>query len=134
MTLAAAIDAVLPVLRAEAEGRMSETVTVGVFVDTTDPATGNPVRTATETRYSGKARIRYASRDVQNADVPGQPVSVQDPYLSVPVGTPAFRVGDEVVVTAAKHDSALVGRTYVVQGRSAAGQVTASRYPLTELS
>lgn len=121
----------LSVLRAEAESRMTETVTGGLYEDGHDQ--GDATSALVTERYSGKARIRYASRAVLNA---GQtaPLAVLEPVLSIPVGSPELFDGDEVVVTASTDDVALVGRRYKVQGRGNAGQTTAHRYLLQELT
>lgn len=138
MTLGSDIDAALPLLRAQAESRMSETVTVGSFRDGTDEATGDPVREPVTERYAGKARIRYGSLAAQStstgADQIGQPVVVQAPYLSVPWGSPRLFEGDEVVVSASGSDPLLVGRVYTIAGNAVIGAVTAHRYSLTELA
>lgn len=122
----------LPGLRAEAESRMTETVTVGLFRDGTDPVTLAPTRTLVEKRYEGPARIRWGSREVTNANGPSMPVTVQEPYLSVPFGSPRFFDRDEVRVDGSP-DAVLVGRVFAVQGDAVAGQVTAHRYPMREL-
>lgn len=116
-----------------AESRMSEDVTVGSFKDDVDEETGEPIRVPVVSRYSGEARIRWGSREVTNADAPMMPVTVQEPYLSVPVGTPLLHDNDEVLVVASESDEILVGRRFRVQGFPVAGQVTAHRYPLEEL-
>ncbi|QWY84590.1 head-to-tail stopper [Microbacterium phage Footloose] len=116
-----------------AESRMSEDVTVGSFTDGVDEETGEPIRVPVVSRYSGGARIRWGSREVTNADAPMMPVTVQEPYLSVPVGTPLLHDNDEVLVVASESDQILVGRRFRVQGFPVAGQVTAHRYPLEEL-
>lgn len=122
----------LPVLRAEAESRMRENVTVGLFEDGTDPLTGDPVRVLVTERYTGKARIRWGSREVTNANAPSMPMTVQEPYLSVPFGTARFFDDDEVRVNSSP-DPILVDREFRVQGDAIAGQVTAYRYPMEEL-
>lgn len=132
MTLGGDIASALPGLRAEAESRMSETVQVGRFTDGTDPVTGDPTRVLEAARYEGKARIRWGSREVSNSDAVSSPVGSQEPYLSVPFGTGRFWADDEVLVTGSS-DPLLVGRQFRVQGAAVAGQVTAYRYPLTEL-
>lgn len=132
MTLGADIDAALPGLRAQAESRMAEKVTVGRFEDGTDETTGNPTKVLVTSRYVGKARIRWGSREVTNADAPSMPITVQEPYLSVPFGTVLLLDNDEVRVDASS-DPILVGRTFRVQGYPIAGAVTAHRYPLEEL-
>lgn len=126
------IAAALPGLRAEAESRMRDTVQVGLFADGTDEATGDPTRVLVAERYAGIGRIRWGSREVTNADGPSMPVTVQEPYLSVPFGTARFFDDDEVHVTVSE-DPILVGRKFRVQGDAIAGQVTAYRYPLEEL-
>lgn len=132
MTLGGDVAAALPGLRAEAESRMTDAVQVGRFKDGTDPVTGDPTRVLDVERYSGKARIRWASREVSNSDATGSPVGSQEPYLSVPFGTARFWADDEVHVTAST-DPILVDRQFRIQGAAVAGQVTAYRYPLTEL-
>lgn len=124
----------LPELRAQAESRMTETVVVGLYTDTTDPVTLNPVRTLTTERYSGPGRIRYVSSVVGEPTGPGGPISEQAPVLSVPAGSAEIHDGDEVEVSASSADSLIVGRRYQVTGVAAAGQVTANRYRLKELS
>lgn len=122
----------LPGIRAEAESRMDETVLVGRFKDGTDEATGDPTRVMETERYTGKARIRWGSREVSNSSAVGSPVGTQEPYLSVPFGTERFFNEDEVECTASP-DPILVGRRFQIQGAPVAGQVSAYRYPLTEL-
>lgn len=112
---------------------MTETVTVGLFRDGTDPVTGDPTRVLVEARYTGKARIRWTSREVTNAQGPGMPFTVQEPFLSVPFGTPRFFDDDEVRVDGSASDPILVGRQFSVQGDAIAGQTSAHRYPLQEL-
>ena len=119
--------------REMAESRMSETVTVGLFRDGTDPATGDPTRVLVEERYTGRARIRWNSREVTNASGPGMPYTIQEPFLSVPFGTPRFFDDDEVHVSASVADPILVGRHFRIQGDAIAGQTSAHRYPLEEL-
>lgn len=128
------IAAALPELRAHAESRMTETATVGVYVEGTDVITGDPTRVLQTQRYAGKGRLRWASRDVSAHVGPGQPMSVQEPYWSVPYGTPRLQVDDEVVVTASAADPLLVGRRFRITGAPVAGQVTAHRYPIEEVT
>jgi hypothetical protein len=123
----------LPGLRAEAESRMTDTVDVGLFEDGTDETTGNPTRVLVTERYSGKARVRLPSQNVTNAQAPSMPVAVQEPVLSIPWGSPRVFIGDEVLVTASD-DPVLVGRRFRVQGNAQAGQTTAHRYPLQEIT
>lgn len=132
MSIGDDIAAALPELRAQAESRMTETVTVGLFRDGTD-ANGDATRVLVEERYSGPARIRWTGRGVTNAQAPAMPVTVQEPVLSVPHGSPRLYDRDEVLITASTADPILIGRQVWIQGDAIAGQVTATRYPLTEL-
>lgn len=116
-----------------ADSRMSETVLVGKFRDGTDPDTKEATRVLETERYTGKARIRWGSREVSNSQATGSPVAMQEPYLSVPFGTARFFTNDEVECSASP-DPLLVGRRFKLSGAAAAGQVSAYRYPLEELS
>ncbi len=116
-----------------ADSRMSETVLVGKFRDGTDPDTKEATRVLETERYTGKARIRWGSREVSNSQATGSPVAMQEPYLSVPFGTARFFTDDEVECSASP-DPLLVGRRFKLSGGAAAGQVSAYRYPLEELS
>ena len=132
MTLGSDIEGALPGLRAEAESRMKETVQVGRFRDGVDEESGDPTWVLVTERYTGKARIRLGSREVTNANAPSMPITVQEPYLSVPFGTPRFFDNDEVLIVSSD-DPILTSRRFRVQGNAVAGQVTAHRYPLEEL-
>jgi len=112
---------------------MWETVLVGKFRDGTDPDTKDATRVLETERYTGKARIRWGSREVSNSQATGSPVAMQEPYLSVPFGTARFFTDDEVECSASP-DPLLVGRRFKLSGAAAAGQVSAYRYPLEELS
>lgn len=116
-----------------ADSRMSESVLVGKFRDTTDPDTLDPVREIDVKRYEGKGRIRWGSREVSNSQATGSPVAMQEPYLSVPFGTTRFFTDDEVECSESP-DPLLVGRRFKISGGAGAGQVSAYRYPLEELS
>lgn len=113
--------------------RMSETVVVGKFVDGTDPVTLEPSRVLEQERYTGMGRIRWNSREVSNSQATGSPVAMQEPYLSVPFSTARLFTDDEVECTASP-DPLLVGRRFKISGAAGAGQVTAYKYPLEELS
>lgn len=115
-----------------AESRMTETVTVGLYKDSTD-ANGDPIRVLVTERYTGPGRVKWASINVTNTDGPGGPVTVQEPFLSIPYGSPRLFDRDEVRVTGSTADAILVGRSLVIQGDAVVGQTTAHRYPLREL-
>ena len=133
MTLGGDIAFALVGLRAAAVSRMTETVLVGRFRDGTDPVTGDPTRVLVTKRYEGVGRIRYAERSVLNTGIAG-PIAVQEPFLSIPHGSPACGDGDEVEVLTSTDDPILIGRRYKIQGSARAGQTTAHRYLLQEPS
>lgn len=121
--------------RTWAVARMTETVTVGIYADSTSPTTGDPVRTLTTSHYSGAGQIKYPSLTVSETSGAGQQVGSADVVLKVPVGSAnAVRPGDEVLVSASSVDGSLVGRRFRVKAWPQSGQVTAHRFPLEELS
>lgn len=126
--------AALPGLRSQAVSRMTETVTAGTFTDGVDPATGAPIRVPADERYAGIGRVRYPTSTVSDRDGTGQVVQSQDLILSIPTGSARLFEGDEVLVVSSSADDLLVGRRYQIAGSAQAGQTTAHRYPLTELS
>lgn len=130
--IGADVAAALPELRAQAESRMSETVVAGWLVDGTDPNSGEPTQVVQAPAYEGPGRIRWASSTVSDAQGSGEPISVQEPVLSIPVGSPRLLDGMAVVVSASTVDGLLVGRVFTVQGSPVSGQVTAARYLLEE--
>ena len=120
--------------RARATLLMTETVTVGVTSTTVDPNTLENV-TVTTARYTGIGRIKFPSLAVSESATLGQALVSQQVQLHVPVGEGVtIQEGDTVTVTASSADPSLVARTFRVAGRPHAGQVTAHRYPLEELS
>lgn len=127
------IGSALTLGRAMAERRMTETVKVGKLDLKSDETTNKPSKSIPSPRYADKGRIKYESLAVSERDGPGQPVSTQTPFLSVPTGTALFPEGDAVQVTASLVDGALVDRWYRIAGAPQAGQTTSLRYPLTEL-
>lgn len=119
--------------RRHARARMTETVTVGLFTDGTDNATGDPTRDLVIERYTGSARIKYPSLGVTPITTTSQDATAQQLLISVPTGSTPLHKGDEVVVSASTVDGSLVGRRYSVEGAPQAGQTTSLRYPLKEL-
>lgn len=118
--------------RRSAEGRMTDTIACGLFYDATDETTGDATRTLATPRYTGIARIKWGSREVTNLNGVSSPVAVQEPFLSIPFGSPRLHVNDEVQITGTE-DPILIGRSFRVAGAPQAGQTTAHRYPLEEL-
>jgi len=135
MSLGWDLAASLPALRAQANGRMTETVTAGHFTDGVDEATGNPTRIPVgEPLYEGPARVKYTDNAVRNAEGASQLVTTQDVTVSLPHGSVVLPEGTDIAVTFSTADWSLVGRAYKVDGSPTLGQSTAHRYPVTELS
>jgi len=129
------IDATLPFLRGQAESRMKETVTFSRVTGevTTDPDTLEVVEVR-ETVATTVARIKYRTLNVQDRDQGTQLIALQSPEVHVPFGAaPTVRTDDRVQVTASD-DPTLVGRLFRVTGRPQAGQTTAHRFPVEEIS
>lgn len=124
--------------RAFANDLMTEQVRVGPAKDGVDPTTGDPTRELSATRYGGEdgapARIKYVADSVSESRGTGDPVAVQRPILKVPSGTAHLPEGDAVLVVSSEVDGILAGRWYRIAGAPDAGQTSAHRYPLTELS
>lgn len=134
MNLGQDIRAALPLIQAQANSLMTETVIAGIPEDGTDPVTGDATQAIPEARYEGRARVKYNSSVVSDSGVTGALVKVQNITIKLPVQGTVLEEGDLIEVTASDVDDSLVGRKYIVQGAPDAGQVTAHRYPVTELS
>lgn len=113
---------------------MTETVTVGLFEVGTDPVTLDPTRVLVESYYEGKARIKFPSLNVSTSSDTSQTVNTQQPYLSIPSGSPVIPEGAEVLVTASTVDPLIVGLAFTVEGVPQSGQTTSHRYPLEGVS
>ncbi len=124
--------------RLAAAKRMTEKVRVGPAVDGLDPETGDPTLEITDTRYGGDegapGSIKYVADSVSEGRGTGDPVAVQRPILKVPHGTVLLPEGDAVLVVSSAVDEILTGRWYRIAGTPDAGQTSAHRYPLTEIS
>lgn len=112
---------------------MTEQVTIGSFKDGV-ASDGSPTRVPETTRYSGIGRIKYESLAVSDSNGSGSPAATQTPFLSIPSSSPRAFEGDEVLVGSSSADDTLVGRQYKIAGVAQAGQTSAHRYPLEELS
>jgi hypothetical protein len=124
----------LPVLRAQAESMMLDTITItrpGAV--TTDPATGQVVA-AGEPVYSGKARWKPATSQATTTDTAGTAVISSTPgEVHVPTSTPYVpQPGDVIVCTASTLNPHLVGARTVVKGRVVGSAVTAYRIPVED--
>ena len=123
--------------QAQANARMTESVTVGIMVksETIDESTGQYPQVF-ESHYAGpngdhRARVKFPTLTVSERTPGGQTIAVQDVMLSLPVGfSSAVRIDDIVTVTSSTVDPDLVGRTFRIKGDAQSGQVSAHRFPV----
>lgn len=134
MSLGYDIAQALPGLRAEAESRMSETVTVGRFELVRPPGSLETVLTLVETYYTGIARLKFPYASTATKNPVGQQMAETNIVLSVPASTAQMPTGAGVRVDGSSADETLVGRMLRVDGPAQAGQTTAHRYPVVEES
>lgn len=128
------LDGVLAMGRVHAEARMTETIRFYSVTGTVvNPTTLVSVETTVE-HYNGVARVHYPVGAVQQTDSAGQFVALQDLIISIPVGSVAIPDDAIGVVSASTTDASLIGRKYRVKGAPSAGQVTAHRFPVEEIS
>lgn len=124
--------------RAAANARMTELVRVGPAVDGVDEQSGDPTVDIENAVYGGSegaiGQIKYVAESVSESAGTGQSLAVQRPILKVPYGSPILSEGDAVVVVSSNSDQILDGRWYRIAGAADAGQTTAHKYPLIELS
>lgn len=134
MTLASAIAAALPQLRAEAEARMTSTCTATtpgepVWDDVAGEYTPGPVTTL----YTGPCRLRMGNPAPQNADAGETTWAVDRGVLSLPISdaTSADVVdGALVTITANPNDPAVVGLELTVLAGHFQTDSTARRLPV----
>lgn len=120
--------------RRVADSIMTETVEIGLYGDGVDAETGEATRVLVESRYVGKARVKYPSYAVAEQSPASQPIAQQDVVVSIPSGSGPVFQGDEVHVTASDVDPRVVGRRFAVKGQPLAGQTTAYRIPTIEMT
>lgn len=121
--------------RTRTQERFTETLTAYTTTRVLDEETGE--YTATEvTVHAGVAgEVKYPSLTVRERDQGAQVPAVQDIMIRVAVAaTPDVVVGTMWRVTASTSDDSLVGRVFRTKGNPQAGNVTAHRYPVEEVS
>lgn len=114
--------------------RMSETVHAYLVTGTTvDPVTFVSVETTT-TVYDGPARVKYSTPREAEKEQGTQVGSVRYVDVSFPSGTSGVVKDVFISITASTADAGLVGRKYRVSGLGEAGQTTALRVTVDEVS
>ena len=127
-----ALAGVLVLARAQAELRMTETVTAGLYELVADVGTLGTVRLLVESFYTGPAQVKYPSMAVSEQSAQGQQFVAQDIVVKVPVSAVLIPEGAEFVVLTSSVDAHLVGRVFRVKGSPQSGQVSSHRYPVEE--
>jgi hypothetical protein len=120
--------------RARANARMTETVLIETVVPgDPDPVTLDPTEVRTPT-YSGPARVVYPPTVLVRDEVlASQLLAKQEVRVDLPAGT-VVATDQQVTVTASAADVGMVGRVFRIKGAGTAGQTTALRVPVEELS
>lgn len=137
MTLADAIQAELPNLRREAEGRMLDTFACRYrgAGTTQDETTGREIPTW-PTRFSTPGRLtsRSGTPGTRTVEVAGVQVAQASLELHLPISAPLVSQGDVFECLTAADDLQLVGLVYRVVGPAAASQKTARRLDVVEVA
>ena len=136
MSLGAETLAALPFFKAQAVSRFTETFTFyksGPAVVNPDTLVSAPSETVIHAAVAG--RVKYPTSTVSESTAVGQRFAEQDVQVHVAVGAAPLVCADHFCrVTASVVDPGLVGRVYRVKGSPQAGQVTAHRFPVEEVS
>ena len=111
---------------------MSETITATTSVESVDPTTLQPV-VVTTTHLTSKARVKYAFSRVTDRETGTQTVGVEEVEIHFPSGT-VIDPDWVLTVTASTADAGIVGRVYRAKSRGVAGQTTALRVAVEEVS
>lgn len=123
----------LPGLRREAESRFTETVVFFTASEETDPETLDVVAVESPIGETA-ARVKVNATQRRDVESGGQHPVLSRLEVHVAVGSVDAPTGSFVRVVASTADSSLVGNVYRVSEPHAAGNVTAWRYPVEEVS
>jgi hypothetical protein len=124
---------VLGMGRRQADSRMKEEVTAYTVTTVVDPVTFEDVDTTVDV-YTGVARVKYPTLIVREHEQGTQAAAVQALEVHFPSGTTGIAKDVLIRVDASTADAGLVGRIYRARGLGAAGQTTALRVPVAEVS
>ncbi len=138
MTLGADIAETLPLLRAEAEGRMVDacTITAAGEGDTTfDPDTGTYTDAADTTVYTGKCEVQISDGlTAEQSEAGGTQIGVVRVTVKIPVSATAVHRGHVVTITAATNDPTLVGQRFTVIGGHGKTYATSRRLQVERIT
>lgn len=137
MSLSIDIQAALPALRAEAEGRMISACTITRAGETTvDPETGLETP-ATTTIYTGICELQFKDDQALPVLADGQVLASQSPVLKLPVdadGSGAVEVDDIAEITGNPFDTSMIGLKVRIAGVHFKTFATARRFPVEAVS
>ncbi len=99
---------------------------------TVDPVTGHPTQSTTQL-YAGQCRVQQAQAQATAEDVGQDHLLLLRLEVQLPVdGTEGLKVGDQIEITAARHDQDLVGRIFLVHDLAHATEKTSRRVQCVE--
>jgi len=134
------IHGVLNLGRGMTEDRFTETLeafteTKVLDEDPESPTAGEYVTTENVVYTDMPGRVKFPTLTVREREQGAQVPAIQDVAVHVAVGSaPLVVVNTLWRVTASTADPALVGRVFRTKGLPQAGQVTASRFPVEQVS
>jgi hypothetical protein len=140
MTLAAAIEAELPYLRAEAEANMTSTCLVtkdGAGDPTFNETTGQYTDPARVTVYEGKCRLQVTAiiAGSVDSDAGERLTTTQEAELQLPIGgTDDVAVDHQVKILTNPLDPALEDRVFSIVARHEKSQATSRRVRVVEVT
>jgi Family of unknown function (DUF6093) len=127
-------DSVLALGRTAAEAGMVDTCVIRrVTGRATNRDTGAPVVTyLTPDVYTGKCRVQQLQVQSQQHDAGQDYLLLLRLDVQLPMSVTGLKVGDEITITASRHDADLVGRTFLVRDLAHKSEATARRVQCTE--
>lgn len=137
MTLVNDIRATLPLLRAEAEGRMVDacTITRGGGADTFNPTTGVYTTPAGTTIYTGKCEVQISDGlNARETDAGGTEVTLSRLTVKIPISAEGVQVDDIITITSSLLDPDLVGQSYRVMAGFAKSFATCRRLQVERIT
>lgn len=126
---------VLAMGRTQAVARFTETLTAFYTTSILNPATGVYEDTEVVLYANVLGRVKFPGMTVSEREQGAQVPAVQDVQVHVAVGScPLVQVNHMWRVTASTVDSSLVSREFRTKGLPQAGQTTAHRFPVSQVS
>lgn len=121
-------------LRGQAAAERLMVDTCSITRTTNESTSGGVVTPTTITVYAGKCRIQSPGAAGRGQTVGEAYQIVGQRELQLPMSAPIPAEGDQVAITAAAVDAALVGKTYAVQADVTKTHATRRRITVIEVS